>query len=132
MACFMVPLAEAVVVSAVKALIGSKKTAEGVIAESKENSKIASVKEKIGWLQKLLLGGSGLLAIEHIYHGEIVLYPPFLTAMRNPSDIPEMLHEMATVGVGMAVLVTGVWAVAAAISSAVKKRGAVKAVGGLA
>ena len=39
----------------------------------------------------------------------MVFYPPFLTAMADPADTVEMLHEMATVGVGMAVLVTLVW-----------------------
>ena len=62
------------------------------------------------------------MASEHIYHGEVVLYPPFLTAMRNPEDIPEMLHEMSTVGVGMAVLVTAVWAIAVGVSWALKKK----------
>jgi hypothetical protein len=32
--------------------------------------------------------------------------------MKNPEDIPEMLHEMATVGVSMAVTVTLAWAIA--------------------
>ena len=122
MACFLVPLAEALVVSAVKGLVGNKKSASDVVAESKEGSKIVSIKQKLGWLQNLLYGGSALLAIEHIYHGEVVLYPPFLTAMRNPADVPEMLHEMSTVGVGMAVLVTAVWAIAVGVSSALKKK----------
>ena len=122
MACFLVPLAEAVVVSAVKALVGNKKSASDVVAESKEGSKTVSIKQKLGWLQNLLYGGSALLAIEHIYHGEVVLYPPFLTAMRNPEDIPEMLHEMSTVGVGMAVLVTAVWGIAVGVSSVLKKK----------
>ena len=122
MACFLVPLAEALVVSAVKGLVGNKKSASDVVAESKEGSKSVSIKQKLGWLQNLLYGGSALLAIEHIYHGEVVLYPPFLTAMRNPEDVPEMLHEMSTVGVGMAVLVTAVWAIAVGVSWALKKK----------
>ncbi len=42
--------------------------------------------------------------------GEVIFTPPFLTAMSNAEDTVEMLHEMSTVGVGMAVLVTCVWA----------------------
>ena len=122
MACFAVPLAEALIVSAVRGVIGNKRTSSSVVEESREGSKIVSIKQKLGWLQNLLYGGSALLAIEHIYHGEVVLYPPFLTAMRNPEDIPEMLHEMSTVGVGMAVLVTAVWAIAVGVSSALKKK----------
>jgi hypothetical protein len=40
--------------------------------------------------------------------------------MRNPADVPEMLHEIATVGVGMAVLVTAVWGIAVGLSSILK------------
>ena len=103
MACFLVPLTEAVVLSVSKNL-AFKRNADSVI------------KEKFSNLEKMLYGGSFLLAIEHIYHGEVVFYPPFLTAMRNPDDIPEMLHEMGTVGVSMAITVTVVWAVAELIS----------------
>ena len=120
MACFLAPLAEAIVISAIKGLVGNKKSAADVVAESKDTGKTVSIKQKLGWLQNMLYGGSALLAIEHIYHGEVVLYPPFLTAMRNPADVPEMLHEIATVGVGMAVLVTAVWGLAVGLSSILK------------
>ena len=36
---------------------------------------------------------------------------PFLSAMENPADVSPMLHEMATIGVTMAVFVTIVWAI---------------------
>ena len=69
------------------------------------------------------LGGSFLLAIEHIYHGEIMLKPPFLTAAtEGPEAVSEMLHEMATVGVSMAVLLTVVWAGMVVVSDFVLKR----------
>lgn len=116
MACFTVPLAEALIITAVKAT-GFHHSANSVL------------KEKLGMLEKMLYGGSFLLAIEHIYHGEVILYPPFLTAVKNPEDIPAMLHEMATVGVGMAAIVTTVWAITLAINSLFRKtqipRGAV-------
>jgi hypothetical protein len=66
---------------------------------------------RLGWLNKMLWGGSILLAFEHLWHGEIVPWPPFLTAMKNPSDVAPMLHEIATVGTAMAVTVTVIWAV---------------------
>ena len=47
----------------------------------------------------------------HIWHDEVVLWPPFRTAMQTADEIPVMLGEMATIGVGMAVLVTVVWLV---------------------
>lgn len=121
MACFTVPLAEAVVLTAVKK-IAFKRNADSVIneAEMTKNQKIAVLKEKFRILEKMLYGGSFLLAVEHLYHGEISFVPPFLTAMKNPSEIPEMLREMATVGVGMALLTTAVWAAGIGIASLVK------------
>lgn len=107
MACFLVPLAEGIILTGAKKLFGQKETARDTVWSAK-NVFAANV----GVLQKMLFGGSFLLAIEHIYHGEVVLYPPFLTAMSSPEDTAEMLHEMATVGVSMALLLTAVWAAA--------------------
>jgi hypothetical protein len=64
----------------------------------------------INWLIALLGGGVVALAVEHIAHGEVVLYPPFLTAMSSPADTATMLHEMATVGVAMAIVCVAIWA----------------------
>jgi len=134
MACFTVPLAEAVVLTAVKKIV-FRHNADSVIKEADEvvaakNHKVAVLKEKLGILEKMLYGGSFLLAVEHLYHGEISLVPPFLTAMKNPAEIPEMLREMATVGVGMALLTTAVWAagigVAALVKNLKKKSSALK------
>lgn len=119
MACFAVPLAEAVVVTVSKKIL-FQKNADAVMSQAKAQ-KIESFCEKIGTLEKMLYGGSFLLAAEHLYHGEISFLPPFLTAMKNPEEIPLMLHEIATVGVGMAAAVTAVWGVAMGISALVKK-----------
>ena len=124
MACFTVPLAKAVVLTVAKKII-FRRNADSVIKEADEafaakNHKVTVIKEKLGILEKMLYGGSFLLAVEHLYHGEISLVPPFLTAMKNPAEIPAMLHEMATVGVGMAVLTTAVWAAGIGISALVK------------
>ena len=67
--------------------------------------------QKLRWLTNLLWGGAVLLMYEHVWHGEVVPWFPFLTAAADPGDAAEMLHEMATAGVMMAVLVTAVWAV---------------------
>jgi len=66
---------------------------------------------KLSWLNRLLWGGTILLALEHIWHGEVIPWPPFLTAMKNPADIAPMLYEIATIGVAMATFVTIVWAI---------------------
>ena len=59
---------------------------------------------------------------EHFWHGEVVPYFPFLTAAADPADAQQMLLEMGTVGVGMAVLVTLVWAVGLAVIRATERR----------
>lgn len=124
MACFTVPLAEAVVLTVAKKIV-FRQNADSVIKEADEavaakNHKVAVLKEKLGILEKMLYGGSFLLAVEHLYHGEISLLPPFLTAMKNPAEIPEMLHEMTTVGLGMALLTTAVWAAGIGIAALLK------------
>jgi len=100
MACFMVPMGEAIAVSIVQKA-----------AKDKEKKEQIKKKWRLDWLSKLLWGGTILLAVEHIWHGEIVPWPPFLTAMENPADIPEMLHEMATVGGTMAGVITAAWGI---------------------
>ncbi len=126
MACFAVPVAEAVIATATKKVIEKKeetKASETAVStiENKTAHKIP-FSRKLGWLTKLLWGGSILLAFEHLWHGEIVPYFPFLTAMSNPEDTAEMLHEIATVGVTMALLVTAVWCVMLVVSAIVEKK----------
>lgn len=115
MACFVVPAVEAVVTT----------VAEKVI-EKKANQGDVKVKNgfsgKLKWLNNMLWGGSTLLAFEHIWHGEIVPWFPFLTNTVNSVSRAEMLHEMVTSGVGMAVLVTGVWIAIVIASNVVEKR----------
>ena len=77
---------------------------------------------KLSWLTWMLTGGAVLLMFEHVWHGEVVPYFPFLTAMYSPDATSEMLHEMATVGVTMAVLVTAVWAGVCAAADAILRR----------
>lgn len=101
MACFTAPLAEAVIVKAVEKHVEKK--------EKDTSSAKIPLSRKIHWLSNLLFGGSALLAFEHVWHGEITAWFPFLAAMLSPEDTAEMLHEIATVGVGMAVLITVVW-----------------------
>lgn len=110
MACFLVPTGEAIVATIVQRGVAKKEEADGT-AEIAEKEGRLTWKTKLKWLTNMLWGGAVLLALEHIWHGEVVFYPPFLTAMSDPADTAVMLHEMATVGVTMAVLVTVVWLV---------------------
>ena len=74
------------------------------------------------WLKSLLLGGAVLLAFEHVWHGEVVAWFPFLTAMSNAEDAAEMFKEMGTVGVSMALLITVVWGVMCKVADVIVKR----------
>ena len=106
MACFIVPATEAIVTTVAQKVIKKK---EG---NNKSETKIR-FSEKLKWLNGMLWGDSGLLAFEHLWHGEITPFFPLLTAANDPADTAEMLHEMATSGSAMAILVTAVWAVVA-------------------
>lgn len=107
MACFLVPATEAVVTTVVQKVLERKQTREG---ETPKEGAARPWSERLSWLNTMLWGGSALLALEHIWHGEVVPWPPFLTAMRSPAETSAMLHEMGTVGVAMAVTVTLTWA----------------------
>jgi hypothetical protein len=91
MACFIAPLSLGIVTT-----IFRKKIPENL---------------KIGWLNIMIFGGAIMLAVEHIAHKEIILYPPFLTAMQTPAEIPVMLQEMAVVGGTMTIAMVSIWAV---------------------
>ncbi len=106
MACFLVPGAEAIITTVVQKSVGKEK----------------ADRWKLNWLNTMLWGGVILLAIEHIWHGEVVPWPPFLTAMKNPADIAPMLHEMATVGTAMAVTVTLVWVLMVTVTTTVTRK----------
>lgn len=91
MACFIAPATAAIVTTSMGKRIPQK--------------------YHIEWLNAMLWGGVVTLAVEHFTHGEIVPFPPFLTAMQNPADIPIMLQELATVGGAMTIAIFAIWAV---------------------
>ncbi|MEM0467408.1 MAG: hypothetical protein QXX20_07450 [Candidatus Thermoplasmatota archaeon] len=76
---------------------------------------------KISWLNIMLWGGVLMLAVEHIAHEEVVLYPPFLTAMQTPAEIPVMLEEMATIGGSMTIAIICIWITLVAIAHQMTK-----------
>ncbi|MGC8831516.1 MAG: hypothetical protein ACP5PQ_02930 [Thermoproteota archaeon] len=84
MACFLVPMAVAVLTSLLR-----KRFPRAL---------------RINVLNLLLWGGVLGLALEHVAHGEIVLYPPFLTA-----GMDQVIPEMLTIGVPMTMAVSGAW-----------------------
>lgn len=119
MACFIVPAAEAAAVTVAKKQI-ARKSRNGATPERTERS--LNLVRKLTWLTNLLWGGALLLAFEHLWHGEVIAYFPFLSALTERSTTQQMLFEMGTVGVGMAVLVTAVWGIGVALIRANERR----------
>lgn len=102
MACFLAPATFVILTSTVKNKIPKK--------------------YHLDWLITMLWGGVLMLIIEHISHGEVVLYPPFLTAMKNPANIPVMLHEIATTGLAMTIAIVAVWTVMIIVERIISKK----------
>jgi len=90
MACFLVPAAVGVFTTVFRKQIPEK--------------------YHINWLNIMIWGSTVALLVEHIWHGEVVPWAPFLTAMSDPGDTAEMLYEMGTIGVAMAITVVAIWA----------------------
>lgn len=89
MACFLAPTAVAIAVSSIR--------------------KKVPAKYHIDWLIFMLWGGVVMFAIEHIIKGEIIFYPPFLTAMKDSASFYAMLKEIVQIGVPMTIAVFMVW-----------------------
>lgn len=130
MACFIVAAAEAVVVTiAAQTKKKQEQQTDHVTIESTDHISAHEAgavsipwSRKLMWLAYLLWGGVVLLTFEHVWHGEVVPWFPFLTAASNPADLTEMLHEMATVGVTMICLVTAVWVCLVAVVTVLSKK----------
>ncbi len=97
MACFVVPTGAAIVTTAIR-----KKVPENL---------------HLDWLNSMLWGGVIMLAVEHVAHGEVVLYPPFLTA-----GVPEVLPEMLKVGIPMTLVIFCVWGIMVMIAAMMRRR----------
>ena len=95
MCCFFIPTAGAAILTLTSAAL-----------KNNRNPGVQLFRRHADGLSKLLAGGSLLLALEHIWHGEITFHFPFITAMETPEDTAVMLQELADVGVPMALLVT--------------------------
>ncbi|MBR6486093.1 MAG: hypothetical protein IKT17_05310 [Lachnospiraceae bacterium] len=109
MACFLAPVTEAVIVTAVEKKMEAG-TKDAAPAENSEGIVKIPLSRKLKWLTRMLWGVAFLLAFEHVWHGEVTAWFPFLTAMSNAEDAAEMFKEIGTTGVCMAALITAVWA----------------------
>ena len=96
MACFIVPLTQAVATT---------------IYRKTTKHQESFVGRNLKTLELMLWGGSLMLIVDHIINGEVTYLYPFFTALETEGGALVMLREMLTVGVPMSVLVTAVWAI---------------------
>lgn len=80
MSCFIAPLVQA--------------AATSVCRKCLKNHSNSALLANLPTLEKMLWGGSLVLVVDHIAHGELFSFN---------------LHELLTVGIPMSVVVTGVW-----------------------
>ena len=101
MSCFLVPLAEAVVVSAIRK--SQEKKIHG------DNAR--PLLRHLPTLEKMLWGGSLMLVVDHAINRELTTFSG---------------HDILTVGVPMAAVLTVVWAVWAVLKERRSKKIALK------
>ena len=95
MACFVVPLVQAIATSALR----------------KWGRKDGFVGRNLASLELMLWGGSVMLIVDPVISGELTWRFPFFTALGQTGGASVMLREMLLVGVPMSVVITLVWAV---------------------
>ena len=98
MACFIVPLTQAIATTIYRKSLERKPMAN----HSPFNTHLAS-------LEKMLWGGSLMLIVDHILNGEVTWRYPFFTALETEGGGAVMLREILTVGIPMSVIVTLAW-----------------------
>jgi hypothetical protein len=95
MACFVVPLVQAVATSALR----------------KWGKKDGFIGRHLASLELMLWGGTVMLIVDHVINGELTWKFPFFTALTETGGGAVMLREMLTVGLPMSLIITLVWAV---------------------
>ena len=124
MACFIVPLVQAVATTVYR-----KRHAAAIAAPDAPvlRHRLPDL-EKMLWgaiaapdapvlrhrlpdLEKMLWGGTLMLIVDHIINGELTWRFPFFTALDQAGGGLVMLREMLTVGVPMSLVLTAAWLV---------------------
>ena len=126
MACFLVSATAAIGVGIAKYAVKHHENKFALETREPSDYKFGSEikwSKKLSYLEMTLWGGSFLLAIEHILHGEVVPYPPFLTAAGEGADaVNEMLTEMGTVGLTMLGILVAAWGIGVLVADYLKFR----------
>ena len=136
MACFLAPAGAAVVTTVVRNVLQNKEKAlstagadpKSRTAETDAAPRVVRAEgkwtQRLGWLNTMLWGGVALLCLEHIWHGEVVPWPPFLTALETPGAVGPMFREIVTVGLAMTAVIFVVWGIMVAIAAMRKRQAA--------
>ncbi len=112
MACFLVPLSQAVVTTVIR----KSKT------QAIEKPDSPTLLRHLPALEKMLWGGSVMLIVDHIVNGELTWRFPFLSALATEGGgWGTILHEMLYVGVPMSIVLTLVWIAYALIKESRKQ-----------
>ena len=101
MACFIVPLVQAVATTVYR-----KRHAAAIAAPD-----APVLQHRLPDLEKMLWGGTLMLIVDHIINGELTWRFPFFTALDQVGGGNVMLREMLTVGVPMSLVLTAAWLV---------------------
>ena len=101
MACFIVPLVQAVATTVYR-----KRHVAEIAAP---NAPV--LKHRLPDLEKMLWGGTLMLIVDHIINGELTWRFPFFTALDQAGGGMVMLREMLTVGGPMSLVLTAAWLV---------------------
>ncbi len=112
MACFIAPAGVALVTTVARKIVEKREndpSAHG--AERRPDKMPGKWTQRLGWLNTMLWGGVAMLVLEHVVSGELVPWPPFLTALQTPGGAGAALREIAIIGGGMTAAVCAVWAV---------------------
>ena len=125
MACFTVSAAAGIGVAIARHIVKHHEKKLELNGEVKEPIKFGSdIKwsKKLAYLELGLFAGSAVLGVEHIIHGEVTPFPPFLTSAADAASAKEMLVEMGTVGVAMLGILVAAWAIGVLVADYIKFR----------
>ena len=99
MACFLVPMAQAIATTIYRRHNSASIGSEGA----------GALKREVPALEKMLWGGTVMLIVDHIINGEIIFSFPFFSAFTVAGGTQIFLREMLTVGLPMSLTITVVW-----------------------
>lgn len=97
MACFIVPMLQAVATS--------------IYCKTSRKPATSALGRNLPALEKMLWGGTIMLIVDHIINGELTWRFPFFTALGAEGGGAVFLRELLTVGLPMSVVITLVWVV---------------------